>query len=392
MTIWPRRAALGLAAALTACAPAAPPPPLPAPAAAPDLGDVEHVVFLVGDVGVARMSTSPLLARLREAVEEWSARLGRDSAVTVLVLGDNVYPTGVHPPGSGEFARDTAILMDQVRLVGGPAAREAGARAYFVAGNHDWGLHVERRGAARLRNQEAVLDTARTRTGALVRLAPAAGTGGPFVLDAGGHTRFLLLDTAWWLVASRTRERRQVLAAIDSAMATAGEREVFLVSHHPFKTAGSHGGNVSIWRTLGAQYLLSRSGAIVQDFNSPPYRELESGLRGIFTRRGAPLAAIGGHEHALQVIDATQAGDPEVVLVSGAGSKNSVLGTLPGLSFGATAPGYMALFLESDGGIVLTVEATPHEFLDCPASEPERESCMAEGRAGFRTVYVRRLR
>lgn len=105
-----------------------------------------------------------------------------------------------------------------------------------------------------------------------------------------------------------------------------------------------------------------------------------------------PLAAIAGHEHTLQVIEPTEPTDPHFVLVSGAGSKNSRLGTARGLELGLTAPGYMRLLLERGGGVVLTVEATPHEFLACPADEPERVRCMREGVAAFRTVYARRLR
>lgn len=276
--------------------------------------------------------------------------------------------------------------------MGGPQARTHGAAEYFVAGNHDWGLKAAVQGLERVRRQEAFLDSVRLRTGARVRLVPEAGTGGPFVLDWGAHARFLLLDTAWWLVASSATERKNVLAGIDSAMVTADGRAVFLVSHHPFKSAGSHGGNFSFWRTLGAQYLLSRSGALVQNLNSAPYEELEQGLGSIFARRGAPLASLAGHEHTLQVIEATQPTDPRFMLVSGSGSKNSRVGTAPGLRLGLTAPGYMRLLLERDGGVVLTVEAAPPEFLACPAGEPQRVRCMSEGVAAFRTVYARRLR
>jgi hypothetical protein len=377
---------------LGGCAPPPPPPPLPGPAALPDTSGVERAVFLLGDAGDARAETSPVLARLRADVEGWSARLPHDSAVAVLVLGDNVYPTGLHAPDEPPFARDTAVLMDQVRLVGGPQARAHAADEYFVAGNHDWGLKAATLGLERLRRQEAFLDLARLRTGARVRLVPEAGTGGPFVLDWGTHARFLLLDTAWWLVASNAGERKSVLAGIDSAMAAADGQAVFLVSHHPFKSAGSHGGNFSFWRTLGAQYLLSRSGALVQNLNSAPYEELEQGLISIFARRGPPLASLAGHEHTLQVIEATEPTVPRFMLISGSGSKNSRLGTAPGLRLGLTAPGYMRLLLERDGGVVLTVEAAPPEFLACPAAEPERGRCMSDGVAAFRTVYARRLR
>src|SRR5690606_955374 len=50
--------------------------------------EVESVLFLLGDAGEAREGTSPLLERLAEDIERWSAELERDSAVALLVLGD----------------------------------------------------------------------------------------------------------------------------------------------------------------------------------------------------------------------------------------------------------------------------------------------------------------
>lgn len=92
--------ALAVLLVLGGCAPPPPPPPLSGPVALPDTGEVERVVFLLGDAGDAQAETSPVLARLREDVEHWSARLPHDSAVAVLVLGDNVYPTGLQSPPS----------------------------------------------------------------------------------------------------------------------------------------------------------------------------------------------------------------------------------------------------------------------------------------------------
>lgn len=93
---------------------------------------------------------SPVLQRLQRDVDEWAGRLDPDSAVAVLILGDIVYPTGLHPPESRWFDHDTAVVMSQVRLVSGPEALRRGARAYFVAGNHDRGLREDFAGAMRL--------------------------------------------------------------------------------------------------------------------------------------------------------------------------------------------------------------------------------------------------
>jgi len=360
--------------------------PSPAPT------EVESVLFFLGDPGDAHEATSPLLHRLRADIESWSEALESDSSVAVVVLGDILYPVGLEGPGSSTYDADTAVIMSQVRLVGGPWGLARSARGFSLAGNHDWGLRENYEGFVRLATLDTFLSSAAAATGALVELVPDAGTGGPVVLDLGEQHRLLLLDTAWWLVAATATDRQSVLRAVDEAFASAGDREVLIAAHHPFKSGGPHGGAFSFWETLGVRYLLYRSGAILQDVSSRPYRELEVGLRSIFERHGRPLAFIGGHEHSLQVIEATEPSDPEYSLVSGSGSKNSAVGPLDGLVFGQSAPGYMRLVLERGGGVSVFVEAAPPEYLNCPGAEPDRKTCMAEGLASFQTVFSRRLR
>lgn len=377
---------------VAACGPR-PPALLPAgPTAEPDSRQVESVVFFFGDAGAVRDDNSPLLARLRQDVERWSGSLGADSSVIVVALGDIVYPDGVRAENTKSFHADTAVAMSQVRLVSGPLARRRGARMYFLAGNHDWGGRKDLEGVALLTNLAAVLDAARVRDSANVRLVPQAGTGGPYVIDLGQHLRILMLDTAWWLLEGDATAKAAVLRGIDEAIATAGDREIMIAAHHPFKSAGPHGGSIAFWPTAGARYLLWKSGALLQDLTSEPYRALESGLRDIFARHRPPLAFAGGHEHSLQVIAGTEPTDPSISLVSGAGSKLTETGGETGMRFARSAPGYMRVMVERDGGVTLFVESANPAYLKCPDRDPARARCMADGAAAFRTVYSERLR
>lgn len=389
-----RGAAAVCLALLAACA--SPPGPLPTPQQipAPDPADVERVVFLVGDPGTARRGYYPILPRLQQDIEAWAQQLQRDSAVTVLFLGDIVYPLGLHPPGHELFPHDSAIVTDQVLLLAGPHARARRAQGYFIAGNHDWGLKQEFQGFVRLKNLDRFLDRARAATGASVQLVPEAGTGGPYVLDLGAQIRVPILDTAWWLLAGNELRAQHsvVLDSLEATIRSAGTRQVLIVAHHPFRSAGPHGGESSFWEMFGFRYLLARSGAILQDVTSLPYRDLERGLRSIFARNGPPLAFIGGHEHSLQVFRAVALTDPTYSIVSGSASKMSSIGTGEGMLFGRSAPGYMRLIVGKDGGLSLFVEAAPERFQSCPQSNPERAACMAEGVAAFQTVHSQRLR
>lgn len=394
MTRFSRLAAALLLAFHASCA--LPPPPLPAPQQipAPDPAEVERVIFLVGDPGVARREYYPILPRLSQDIEFWAQRLDRDSAVAVLFLGDIVYPLGLHPPGHELYPHDSAIVMDQVHLLAGPYARERRAQGYFIPGNHDWGLEEEFEGFIRLKNLDDFLNRARASTGANVQLVPEVGTGGPFVLDLGEKIRVAILDTAWWLLAGGNvrAEHEVVLDSLESVFRSAGDREIIMAAHHPLRSAGPHGGEFSFWRTLGVRYLLARSGAILQDITSIPYRDLERGLEGIFERHGPPLAFAGGHEHSLQVFRGLQPTDPSYDIVSGSASKLTSVGTAEGMLFGRSAPGYMRLVVDKDGDVSLFVEAAPERFQKCPKENPERAVCMAEGVAAFQTVHSQRLR
>jgi hypothetical protein len=388
----PRLAGLLLLIATGSCL--RPEAPLPAPQQieAPNPNEVDRVLFLLGDAGLARMETHPLLPRLQQDIERWAGLLGRDSAVSILVLGDNVYPLGLHAPGTPEYPGDSAVVMGQVRLVTGPNARERDVVQYFLAGNHDVGLKQDVEGYVRLRTFEDFLYRARAQTGAASYLVPVAGTGGPYVLDWGPSIRIIMLDTPWWLLQADEAERTRVLASLDDAMRTAGSRRVIFAAHHPLKTAGPHGGEVSFWTTLGLEYLLVRSGAILQDLTSVPYRRLERGLRAIFERYDPPFLFVGGHEHSLQVIEATEPTDARYTLVSGAGSKQTELGTVAGLRYARSSLGYMRLIIEKDGDMSLFVEAPPEGPLECPAEGAEHAPCMERGIASFSTVHSQRLR
>ena len=373
------------------------PPPIPQmpswdPLPEPDPANVESVIFLLGDAGDVVSSSSPVLTRLTEDVEWWSDELERDSAVAVLVLGDIIYPNGMRDPGTPEYDRDTAIVLSQTRVVSGEQALEHKAHMYFMAGNHDWGRRMHWEGFVRLKNLDDYLESVRAWSGASVYLVPEAGAGGPHVVDWGDHLRLILLDTAWWLLSADEVEKQGVLSRIEEAFETAGDREIALAAHHPFKSGGPHGGGISIWELIGVRYILHRSGAILQDVTSEPYRALESGLRGIFARHEPPLGFFGGHEHSLQVVLGVEPTDPEFSLISGSGSKLSEIGPEAGLVFGRSAPGYMKVVIEKDGGVTLYVEATRPEFLACEAVEVGPSECLQEGLAAMETVYSRRLR
>lgn len=379
-----------LAALPVACA-APPPPDYPAyEVELPDPAEVNEVLFLVGDAGNAMPGQSPLLAELSDRVERWSDAVARDSAVTVIFLGDNVYPVGVRDGDHPAFPTDSARLRAQIGLLAGNAARRRGSLGLFLAGNHDWGNMTGERGIARLRNQQEQIERARE-LGLRVRMVPEAGSPGPEVIDLRHNTRVIAIDTHWFLQQRSQRERDLFLERVLTAADEADDRHIVVVAHHPWSSAGEHGVLTPAGEALGLAWVLKKSGTLVQDLNSPIYRELRARLRTAFTAaERQPLVYAAGHDHSLQVVQGSVEFEPLYQLVSGAGSKSTEIQSLDALTWGAPHLGYMILMLLEDESVRLYIVSSDTDRLAC--TDPDTlAACMEEETARFALRYSEEL-
>ena len=359
--------------------------------AAPAPDDVEAVVFLIGDAGDLERGTSPITARLADEVEEWAARLDTDSAVTVVFLGDNVYPVGNRDRSDPEFEADSSKLWSQIDVVGGPSSRAGRARGLFLAGNHDWGNRAGPAALDRLRNQEALLDAARA-AGWPVELLPEAGSPGPVAVDVGDRARLLLLDTHWFLQERDEAARGRFFQEVRRSLGGAGDRHLIVAAHHPYQSAGPHGDRLPGMKALGLEFLLKKSGTLVQDLNSPIYGDLLLELQESFREVERPLVFAAGHDHSLQVMDPGTEFGPRTVLVSGAGSKLSEVADSPHLRYAAARPGYMSLVFMKNGAVDLFVTASDSPEVSCAEEPVESRVACVRGRAeAMGLVYSERL-
>jgi hypothetical protein len=375
---------LGLTVAAS-CRPAPDPPPTEARSAPePHPDSVASVVFLLGDPGMAVMDRYPVLQRMREDVERWSRAVGPDGDVAMLVLGDILYPLGLHTRSHEDYRWDSLRVATQIGVLEGPAADSAGARGFFLPGNHDWGRREDFAGSQRLVRLDRFLESWSGEAAGRVDLHPEPGTGGPSVVDLGSHLRLVLLDTAWWLLGREPGEKAAFLRGIREALATAGDRRVIMAAHHPMRTAGPHGLGVDLGSFLGIRLLLKNAGIILQDLDSRVYADLDTQLESIYREVGGPDVYAGGHDHSLQVFGPDEPGATRGVVV-GSASKLSGLSDAPGLRFGRSEPGYGKIFILEDGSMRIRLEATHPRFLSC--AEGEADACVQEALDSFRTVW-----
>ncbi len=328
-------------------------------AAEPAPDEIDTRLLLIGDAGLPEIdAVEPVLQALSAEAATLADR------TCIVFLGDNVYPHGLPPEAAGDRA-----LAERRLNVSLQAAARSGARAVFVPGNHDYALD----GWVGWERERAWIES-RNHPG--VQARPLHGGPGPDVLDLGAQARLVFLDSERWLQggvagADPRQTDRRMTAQLDSVLAAAGSRHVIVMAHHPRASHGPHGGFFT-WRdhlfpltaaaswawiplpVVGSLYPLARRlGITHQDLSSGRYRALRRGLEQAFLRH-PPLAAVGGHEHTLQVLESPGGGWN---LVSGAGtiSRSEAVGQGADSRFTCGCPGFMKLDLLRDGRVRLEV-------------------------------------
>ncbi len=341
---------------------------------------VVSALFLIGDAGAPQLPDAeqrargevlvdPVLSALADDVAERVAMLGAERT-GVVFLGDNVYPSGLHPGGGDERERGERVLRAQILGAGA-------ARAMFVLGNHDWD-QTAADGYDRAIAQWRFL----SEQGPNVRMLPEAGCPGPAAVDFGANLRLIFVDV--WSALHyaehpddplRECEPRpgggRIVEAVRREFAENDGKRLVLAVHPPVVTGGPHGGYFS-WKEhifplrtfdqrlwiplpiLGSLFPLARlAGVTDTDLTSTSYRIYVEQLRGLF-QPGVPSLVASGHEHSLQIhVD----GVGVFHAVSGAGSVNKVdyVHKLASDLMSLAAPGYMRLDEHADGTLVLEV-------------------------------------
>ncbi len=314
-------------------------------ASLPARDDLVHRLILIGDAGDPAPLESALvsLGRWGDAAPEQT---------TVLFLGDNLYPAGLdaHDP-----ARGKAILRRQVEATT--------ASKIFLAGNHDWGSP---RRVSTVEREEAYLES----FGPTTDFLPKHGCPGPVartLAPAGELAKpltVIFIDLQWWHLDRDERPpcgaietEADLLAALSAELEMRRDEWVIVASHRPIRSAGPHGtqpvastGNsLSAWTRgilhLGGPWYVEALGRIANAMAAAP-----------------PLAAVGGHDHSLQVIQGGAAA--RYVIVSGAGAETKITGVtaIEGTYFAHAKTGFIVIdFRRTPSGDLVTAVVVESE-------------------------------
>ena len=299
-----------------------------------DKAQVVASLLVVGDGGaIADDSAALVRAHLELAPDTTS----------IVLLGDNIYPAGLPAEGDPSRAVAEGRLKKLIELGAGLAVRMV-----FVPGNHDWSDSGPDGVRAVVREAQFVT---MHRSSAL--FLPKPSCPGPEAITLPGDFRVVGLDTQWWLhIYEKPKDSTSGCESFNDISVSnrlskeieAAGGDVIIATHHPMVSyADRHqkGGPQTMQGTL--------------------YAHLKEVLGAVFNRR-SPRICIAGHDHGLQVI--TQSHGCRTVLVSGALSNTTPIGTGEGLQFASSHRGIMRIDRIRDRSLVVSViETAPERVL-----------------------------
>ncbi len=286
-------------------------------------------MVLIGDAGDSRENQPTL-----DALGRWGD--AHAERTTVVFLGDNLYPEGLH---DGDRERGEAVLHSQLDATRAPRI--------FTPGNHDWGIpHFS---AERLMEEQRFIDA---QPGA--EMLPKEGCPGPTLrlLGPAGELQkglaLVLLDLQWWLLPPEERpdcgglDEDDALAQLRARLTELDDHWVIVGAHHPLSTGGPHGG-----LSYGgfADLIIGLYGWFLgglQNTYEPAYANAVVKLSGALAGT-RPLLYAAGHDHNLQLLRGGSASHYEVVSGAGSLKRVSTVTHIESSLFAHAHPGFIVL-------------------------------------------------
>jgi hypothetical protein len=281
---------------------------------------------------------------------------------TVMFLGDNIYPRGMSL--ADDHSRGESILRSQFVPLSA-----AGARVFFVPGNHDW----DRMGPDGLGKIKAQWRFITALDDSLVKFVPPDGCPDPVAIPVTDSVVIVAWDSEWWVFPydkdnagadCDCSTERDVVNAFREILYRNRGKTIILAMHHPFYSDGVHGGHFT-WKDyffpltavkphlyvplpgIGAIYPVYRKlFPNPEDLSHPLYKQMIKDVSGVFSAYPNVILA-SGHDHGLQLIDHPSTN--RLQIVSGGGSKSNPVGKGKYSLYSAAREGYVVADAMRDG-------------------------------------------
>lgn len=318
---------------------------------------VAQEIYLIGDAGELGEKSEATLALLKKELSQADAE-----NTTVIFLGDNIYPEGLHPKDHPLRAADEARINIQL-----DAVKDFKGRIVFIPGNHDWQKGGEDGFKFIRRQEDYVQDYLDQKV-----FHPSDGCSGPKEIEISDEVVLIVIDTQWWLHKyekgrgekddCETSTIEDFMLAFKESLKSNRTKHVIVAAHHPMYSNGVHGGNFTLadhlfpLRKLGKHTYIPTPiiGSIypfyrsffgnIQDLSNPAYQDMQARITNEISQYDNVVYA-AGHEHNLQYFYRKNAH----YIVSGSGAKVSHLRLNDKLDFGAGHSGFAKLEIHEGG-------------------------------------------
>lgn len=334
---------------------------------------VKHTVYLLGDAGNQKLA--PQMANFTLLGHQLKQE---DEHATLVILGDNIYPSGMPEEGAPDRALSEQIIRAQLDLV-----KDFAGKLYIIPGNHDWN-HWSAGGREAVIRQaefvEAYLDNDDI-------FYPEDGCGDPKPIMLEDDLALILLDSQWFLhdwekepdinKGCKVDTRQEFEARLREILDEYDDGDFIFAMHHPIYSAGPHGGYHTLkdhlfplTRAFNNLYLplpgigslyptLRYLGISDQDIPHPQNMQWKDILLDATFNSGHVVFA-SGHEHSLQYFqDKREFAITDIVkssrhyVVSGAGSKRTYISKDAGAEFAYAGMGFARLQYYHNGEVWL---------------------------------------
>ncbi|MEO0469621.1 MAG: BamA/TamA family outer membrane protein [Bacteroidota bacterium] len=321
---------------------------------------INHQVYMIGDMGKVGSKASERVVKMLRAQREADGGKG-----TVLVLGDNLYPSGMvalDDPKRSAYEAHLAKFMATFRDIPG--------QGFVLPGNHDWN-DGKSGGKEVLKWQE---DYVREYMGHDKAFYPKNACGDPEVIEVTDKLAIIIIDSQWYLhnwtweknmnEGCELQTRGEFAAKLTELVDANSDKNLIIATHHPPMSNGIHGGYFPIkdhffplthlnkkyylpLPVIGSLYPMMRyMGLSPQDIPHPLYQEYNQVLEdATFDHPDVIIAS--GHEHCMQHFQKNN----KNYIVSGATSKYSYVRPGQDAEFVYGREGFSKVVYYEDGSV-----------------------------------------